>query len=114
MTQLELIYQPDSAAGALTLDSTALLNRFRTIVGDELEVDWHVAAAIRMENSSWLVTLAHDAADSAVAVQERLITPADPALRLCLDGKPTRAAGPILESLSLPLPVEVPRVLTRP
>lgn len=114
MTQLEVIYQPDGAGNALTLDSTALLDRFRTIVGEELGADWHVAAAVRMENSSWLVTLEHDAADSAAAVQDRLVTPADPAIRLCLDGKPTQAAGPVLASLSLPLPVEVPRVLTRP
>jgi hypothetical protein len=114
MTQLEVIYQPDGAESANALDSTALLDRFRTIVGDELGAEWHVAAAVRMEDSAWLVTLEHDAADSAAAVQERLITPADPAIRLCLNGKPTRPAGPILESLSLPLPVEVPRVLTRP
>jgi hypothetical protein len=75
------------------VDSAAVLERLRALVGDELAAGWVLADFVRVEGStvSWLATLEHPSDNIYRTVKERIAWTADPEFRLFRD-KPTTPA----------------------
>lgn len=126
MPQIEVLYTP--AATTTNPDLTTLLSHLHTIVGGELAAGWRITASAPASPESWIVTLEHDTVESSVPIREQLLTANDPILQLHLGAaypgaetappaKPEAAPSakpaptPVIDALSLPLPVEVPAVL---
>jgi biopolymer transport protein ExbB/TolQ len=103
------------------VDSTAVLERLRALVGDELAAGWTLADFVRVEASalSWLATLQHDSENICRTVMERVAWNADPEFRLWQDDSASQPAAesameppPPPPPLLLPLPADLPQVLT--
>jgi len=117
MSKIDVLYSaPLTAPDANPeLDTTALLEKFRAVAGDEPTVGWRVTAYACDEDSEpsepplWRVTLEHDT-DSARALRQRIRVAADPRLRLC-PPPPVKPDAAEAASFSLPLPVSVPAIL---
>ena len=120
MSQIEVIYTPAAPTNGATLDSAALLDRFRTIAGDELAAGWRIASSARIsgadDSDSWAVILEHATSDSSIPIRESLATTGDAQFRLRLDDLPLNAEVPAavtpqIDSFTLPLPGDVPGIL---
>ena len=117
------------------VDSAAVLERLRALVGDELAAGWVLADFVRIEGSagSWLATLEHPSESIWRTVKERIAWNADPEFRLWREETPApEIALPEIfsdnalepsesseppeppESLMLPVPPDIPGILMKP
>jgi biopolymer transport protein ExbB/TolQ len=122
MPQMQVIFTPVRVQhqGA-HVDSAAVLERLRALVGPELSEGWTLADFVRVDGSalSWLATLQHSSENICRTVMERVAWNADPEFRLWQDESasqppaeaPTEPAPPP-PPLLLPLPGDVPAILT--
>ena len=95
-----------------------MLSHLHTIVGDKLAAGWRLTTSAPASPESWIVTLEHDTIESSVPIREQLLTANDPILQLHLgvshpgaENPPSTKATPIVDALTLPLPIEVPAIL---
>lgn len=109
------------------VDSAAVLERLRALVGDELAAGWVLADFVRVEGSavSWLATLEHPSENICRTVRERVVWNADPEFRLWreetpaieielpedeMEGAPPQPPEPLM----LPVPPDIPGILMKP
>ncbi len=104
MPQIHVLYTPlrvqYQGAG---IDAQAVLERLRSMVGNELASGWILIHSLPVSGSSgsWLVTLEHDHDAVYVAVRERVAWAADPEFKLWQDeASSSRAKARIAESIA--------------
>jgi biopolymer transport protein ExbB/TolQ len=109
MPQIDVFFTPGN--DATVLDSAALLERLRAMIGEESALGWRTAASANIDGR-WLVTLEHDGADIS-PVRSAIESAGDSRLQLFADAPERRMKVQALgiEALSLPLPDRVPPVL---
>ncbi|MGA3371022.1 MAG: hypothetical protein ABSC48_04595 [Terracidiphilus sp.] len=105
------------------VDPAVVLERLRALVGSELAAGWTLAEFDRVDGSalSWLATLQHDSESICRTVTERVAWTADPEFRLWLGDSASQPEAelaleppPPPPPLSLPLPSELPNILSGP
>jgi hypothetical protein len=106
MSQIHVLYTPlrvqyQSAA----VDTQAVLERLRAMVGSELAAGWTLASSIPVSGSSgsWLVTLEHDLDAVCEAVSERIAWTADPEFKLWQD---EAASSRVTATIAAPVHLE--------
>jgi biopolymer transport protein ExbB/TolQ len=128
MPQIHVLYTPLRVQYQGTgIDTQAVLERLRSMVGSELAAGWSLVNSLPVSGSSgsWLVTMEHDLDAVCEAVRERTAWAADPEFKLWQDvAASTRTTATIAapqipepepepeqEPLRLPLPLNISPVL---